>query len=202
MVFLMLLFSTRFPAGSGGVAVTWDPTAKNANATLSNGNRTVTSAAATHSAGRATTAVGAGEKRYWETPIDETGGGDGDHNIGVGVVSASQTYGNDAYLGSQTHGIGRYNTGNVFRNGEVIATVGTFAKGNVMRHALTGHNRYWTAVGAGAWEPSGDPAAGTGGIDVSGMGDLYPAYNARNNGQGTLDATAFAHTPPSGFSGF
>jgi hypothetical protein len=51
-----------------------------------------------------------------------------------------------------------------------------------------------------------NPATNTGGIDISTMGDVYPAYNVRNTGSGDMQTVsfgpAFAFAPPAGFTGF
>lgn len=81
----------------------------------------------------------------------------------------------------------------------------TLAANDVLQCAVNAATKrvWWRKGGTSTWEPSGDPAAGTGGQDCSGLsGAIAPFASIFVNGDIVLNAgqEAFVSTPPSGFS--
>jgi hypothetical protein len=128
------------------------------------------------------------------------------NDAGVGICNASMGFADGAYIGSTTNGISWYCGGDVYYNGSAVISIGAWNASVVLCIAMDGGNKIWWRNGAGNWNNSGtdNPATNTGGRDVSGMGDVYPTFCVRNAGAMTANfgATAFTHTPPSGFTGF
>lgn len=190
--------------------VNWDSTQKNSNVALTNSDLTATSdgsPASTHFAGRAVAGavIGSGVKRYWEITVTNSGTF-ASNDAGTGVCNSSQTFADNTFLGSSTNSISYYCGGDVYYNSSAITSIGNWQATVTICVACDGGNAIWWRVGSGNWNGSGtaDPATNTGGVSISSMGDVFPAYNVRNSGSLTANfgATAFAHTPPSGFSGF
>lgn len=192
---------------------TWDPAAKNANVVLSGGDLVASYSVAdsTHYAGRATDSIAAGNKRYWEITITNAAVG----SPGVGIVNATPTFGNGEFLGgdggSGNNSIGYYNTGDIFYAFTNPAVYATWTTGDVICVALDAGNKIWWRVNGGNWNNSfaSNPATNNGGMDLASKpinGTVYPAYSVRVNSAGTTSitanfgASAFAFTPPSGFT--
>lgn len=196
-------------AAAAGTTAVWDATAKNANVVLSGGNLTAADNGVTfvNLAGRGDTSVASGQKRYWEVTI--TSGPPG--GMGVGIANSSKTWANDSYLGLETNSIGYFGDGNVWYNNASAATLATVAAGDVVCVALDAGNKIWWRKNGGNWNNSGtdNPATNTGGVTLAGglTGTVYAGYNVRNEGTtgqltANFGATAFAFTPPSGFTSF
>lgn len=188
------------------MTTTWSATDKNAHVALSNGALTAATDGTLnlHFAGRSSAAIGAGDRKFWELTITAL---DALHDAGVGIVNASETFGDDSFLGSQSNGIGYYDgDGSVFSAGGLIATMAAFGAGDIIGIACHGGSRLWLRVNGGFWNNFGtdDPAIDMGGFDISAMGVLFPAFNVRSGSQITANfgATAFAFAAPSGFTGF
>lgn len=191
---------------ASGAAETWSPTAKNSNVILSNGNKTAASdgtPASTHFAGRGVTAITAGQKRYGEFTVTNSGTF-ASNDSGVGICNASQTFADNSFLGSTPNGYGYFNGGDVYNNSSAIASIGNWSATTTICIAVDSGNKVWWRIGAGNWNnsPTDNPATGAGGINISALGDCFFAYNVRNAGALTANfgATAFAFTPPAGFS--
>lgn len=97
----------------------------------------------------------------------------------------------------------------VFFNSAGVATIDTLASGDIASVALDiGAKKVWFRKNSGSWIGTaiGDPAAGTNGIDITGIGtDLYPGIWVRNGTTiGTVVTARFASadftlTPPAGY---
>lgn len=182
---------------------------KNAHAVLSNGSLTAaTDGAATHCVGVATASAGTGVKRYWEAQNNISAA---THEAGAGLANASQTFVDNDFLGNSAFSIGAYNDGAVYKNysGTVtqFATVGSFIAGQTQCFATFG-GKLWIRIDNGGWNndilANQDPANNIGGLDISDLGTVFPAFDVQNTGKLTANfgSTNFAFTPPAGFTGF
>ena len=182
---------------------TWSTTNKNANPVLSNGNLTATSpGGSTFYAGRSDSFVALGVKLYHEIKINIEPGGS--NHAGSGFGNSSMSLADNAYLGSDVFGFGYYQDGNVYLSSGVVHTLVPFAQGDIICWALTGATNGWARLNGGSWMPSGDPSAGTGGFgDLSGFGNLCPAYTVLGTGQITANfGSTFTFSVPAGFAGY
>lgn len=187
---------------SGAAATTWDPANKSSKITLSGGDLVATQNS-TGVAGVRSVANHSTGKYYMEcTLTTKTGGADDD---GVGVVNASFTLGG-SYVGSTNNGAAVYDGGSVYRSSGVVATIASFATGNVVCMAIDTTARLaWWRTNGGNWNNNGaaDPATGANGIDISVVtGALYAAVEADTvNAVWTANfgATAYAQAVPSGY---
>lgn len=150
---------------------------------------------------KATVAKSSG-KRYFEVLVDAIGAA-GTPTIGVAQMASSGQVGSDATVNSNrtaSWGLlansgdkysgspGSY--GSALSPGDVVMVAVDFAAGKI----------WWGKNGT--WFASGDPAAGTNEA-FSNLADwLYPAVSGGSGSNVTANfgASAFAHTPPSGFS--
>jgi hypothetical protein len=170
---------------------------------ISNGALTATAGSAVaYQPGRSIDAglVGSGFKYYW-TSVFGTLAAAGSSSTGVG--NASFVFANGNYLGINNNSIGWFDDGTVIRNNVTIATYGIPAVGDVLGTAIWGGNKLWFSRN-GVWQ-SGDPNTLTGGIDISTLGDVYPAYNVTYNGSVASAVTfafgsVFVQPAPTGFT--
>lgn len=167
---------------------TYNPSDKSADITLSGGNLIATHASGGSFANvRSTTSKTSG-KYYFEVTWS---GGDG--NNGVGVANGSASLSN--YLGNDANSIGWYDTGFGHPSGT------TFTAGDVIGIAIDCTNGLIWYRKNGTF--SGNPAAGTGGTSIS-LAAYYAAvaFQYSTLGAGTINfgGSAFANSPPSGFS--
>ncbi len=148
--------------------------------------------------GNSATVIGAGIKRAWKIVVTTKV-----TNIGVGIANGSVSVANDQYLGNNDTSIGWYANGQVYKNaqgtgGSPVATWGAFVQGDTLTLAVDGNNKLWGAVN-GVF--TGNPATATGGLSISGMGDVYPAHNLQSGDKITA-AFVGATGLPSGFPAF
>lgn len=124
---------------------------------------------------------------------------------GIGNSSALLT----TYAGNtNSSSVARAYTGNIYvGNSGGIESSGyaALAANDVLQCAVDAATKrvWWRKGGTATWEPSGDPAAGTGGQDCSGLsGTIAPFASIYVSGDIILNAgqEAFVSTPPSGFS--
>lgn len=183
--------------------VTWNPADKGVAVSLSNGNLSAqgTSASGTIAV-RATSSRSSG-KYYFEVTITGTV-----QNAGPGIALATANVINSA--GFVGEGLAALSTGNVFINsGTLQGTVGTYAVNDVCCVAvdLTNQKIHFRKNG-GNWNNNAahDPATNTGGFSISFISSnpVYPlalfAATTLSILTANFGATAFAQTPPSGFS--
>lgn len=184
----------------------WETGFSNGFVQVSNGGLTAHGNPAlgtSNSVGRADGQILAGQKRYWEITIDSLVGG----IAAPGIANEFANVSDGRYLGQDGAMLAYYDSGDIFTNNGVIATIGTYSVGSVIGIA-TDHSKFWGRVGAGNWnnDPLADPATGTGGIDITSLGGSpwYPACNVRGDDflTGNFGGIPFAHAAPAGFSGF
>jgi hypothetical protein len=103
------------------------------------------------------------------------------NKTGIGVANANEPVDNE-YLGETNNSIGYYNTGQVYLNGAVVATLASYVSGDVGCVAYDFiHQKIWFRVNAGGWNnaaiTSQDPANNIGGISTAAIaGALFPAF--------------------------
>lgn len=141
-------------------------------------------------------------KAYFEGTITTL---TGTPSIGI----AAQSWTNIFDLGSQNNTLGYLSSGAVKCNGFTIATIATYAAGNIICCAIDPLNKLaWFRVGtSGNWNNSGtaDPATGVGGIDFGTNLTLpdtfYPAVEASLTGTvWTMNFSSPAGVVPTGFA--
>lgn len=191
------------PAGS---AVTWNPSDKTSNLTLSNGNLTAVSANGAICGVRSTTSHTTG-KFYWEVSIDIDDGSVSGYAIGVAALTGSSSLtaadaGNDIYF--NTSGAVFILGSNTFNFPNSISGVG-----HVIQLAIDVDNRLMWVKGniSTTWNGSGasnDPATGIGGQSLPATGAIFAGVYiqaAAASAQITVNfgATSYANSPPSGY---
>lgn len=193
-----LLNSHRFGVVAPLGDATWNPADKTgANLVLSSGDLQATSAlgGVTQNV-RATTFRNTG-KFYFEGFIGLNAG----FKFGLATTAWSLT---DAAVG----GVGAVhysNLANIRSNGAVIHTDWSPAPAGAALVAVAvdlDANLIWFALNGGLWNGSGDPAAGTGGAAFA-DGSYTPSFSTGTLNQYVIlntGASAFAETPPSGYS--
>jgi hypothetical protein len=180
---LLLLFGA--PPASG---TTWNPADKAANVTLAGGNLQAGHQIGDFAFGnaRATTSKTTG-KWYFEFTVAGT-----PINLGIGLANATSSL--TAYLGSDGNSQGWYNSG--------FGGSASFTGGDVLGVAFDADNDLvWYAKNNTF---TGNPTAGTGGTAI-GLATFFPAFSSQDpadTGTANFGGTAFAYTPPSGFSAF
>lgn len=205
MIPLGMLAAATPRAGSGGVAVTWNPADKNSQIELSNGNLTATRTEAftnSYATVRAVVPRSSG-KYYFEVRIDA--GTTGPYAC-VGVCTSAQSL--SAYIGDAANGWSYYQeTGNKVTNGTNSSFGASYTTGDVIGVAFdAGTGKVWFGKN-GVWQGSGDPASGTGEAFSGLSGAIYPALSLytgtttpRHAGTARFKASDFSYTPPSGFA--
>jgi hypothetical protein len=150
-----------------------------------------------------------GAKGYFEITVTSvTSGGV------VGVVGEIHDFDNGAgYPGGLQYSMGWGTNGEIREWSTLATTVNTWTTGDVLGIAVDrtqSNDTFWFRVNGGNWNNSGsaDPATNTGGItgygNLTGRAALYPSVKTEASvSTFTLNAgkSAWAYTPPSGFSG-
>jgi hypothetical protein len=155
-------------------------------------------------AARANRPLGSGNY-YWEGHVDNdnTFFGIADQNDNLTISADNGMFGGP----TNVHACAYWRGGFIGYNGSSPSGYPTFATGAGVDTAWRGDlKKVWWRVSAsdngtvGSWFPTGDPVAGTGGLDMSATsGNLYPYFQAGNGGQQTTRFTSPIRTPPSGF---
>lgn len=182
-------------ASSSEQNVTWNPSDKAANVSLSNSDLTAGSSSATFGSVRATLGRSSG-KYYFEvlcTTLGSTRTG-----IGDGTFSLS------TYVGNSSKSAG-FTIGSNTNSGYTHTNSGTFALSNgdyLMFAVDMDADKAWVGKN-NTWQLSGDPAAGTNPWLDAVSGTVYPATSVyETNVSFTLrtKTSQIAGTVPSGFS--
>ncbi len=190
-----------FPSAADVVAVTWNPSDKSTDITLSSGNLTATRASGTtaYRGVRATSGKADTGKGYFEVYISAMESG-GYITLGIGTASATLT----GYVGSDAYGWGYYGAegGKKLNNGSLTAYGTNFAQTDVVGVAFN-NGKIWFAKN-NTW--NGDPAADTGAAFTGITGTVFPMV-ALYDASAPVDAvvgrfklSSFSYSPPSGFS--
>lgn len=172
---------------------TLDPANKSSGITLTNGNLTATGSTA-FGAVRSTKSMTAG-KFYWEETInlnaDVNTAGVVDSTVSMspsGYWEANNSAHYATWFGTEL----RYNsTSSTIRN--ISGTVG---------FAFDATNKKLYVRDSTGWMSGMDPVAGTGGLDVTGIGStMYAGWQGDSSDQATFNfgASSWTYTPPTGY---
>jgi hypothetical protein len=206
--------SAQFTTAAGLSGMTWSASDKTSNITLTGSSLTATENSGAGNFGTARSSRQLGfNKTYWEVTPDA-----GTVEIGVcdgGVAFPTPNGGSDDYWGSASfgqvatsHAVGWQGNDNQLYYNDGFTTIGSFAASDRIGIAFDKTaEKIWVRKNNGSWLPSGDPAAGTGGLAVTGLdADVYPfvqpgpVKSATANFGTTPGGTAgFTDTPPTGF---
>jgi hypothetical protein len=187
---------------TSGVPTTWNASDKSANIVLSNGNLTSAASTNTDGAVRSTNSRTSG-KLYFEITWSATAG----TNSGCGI--ANSTTGLGTVGPTASGGFLVYSGGNIYFNGSFTGAGIIFAPGDTICFAIDLVNsRAWARRNGGNWNNSttDNPATATGGTNISALFPTAPAFAISIHNSTTtthtanFGASAFAQTPPSGFS--
>lgn len=170
----------------GGSTTTWNPADKNANMNLSGGDLTAARAAGTGDSGVRAIASASTGKKYWEVTINTLVSTGGDF-APAGIANSTW---NLTFIGAS--GSAGFTGSSGFVAGEVACVAVDLDA-----------RKLWARRNGGSWQPSGDPAAGTGGTDISAItGALFAAVFQKNGGDSmtaNFGGSAYSQTPPSGY---
>ena len=180
---------------------TWSATA---NASTSGGNLTITS---TGASGRGFTSIPIPSgSAYMELVVNDV-----TTSFGVGVANTSES----SYVGGTANSAGFLRDGNIYTNNAYVTTVKVDGFNNPtalvvsdrIRIATIGSTgKLWMACNSGVFNTylTGDPAAGTGAVDISTVtGTQYLYFEADASGPGitaNFGLSAFTYSIPTGFS--
>lgn len=188
-------------ASISGASVTWNPSDKSADITLSGSNLLATrnTGASAYRAARATDGKDYTDNGYFEIAITTMDSG-GFITLGIASASASLS----GYVGSDAYGWGYYGAeGGKKLNSGTLTTYGSnFAQGDIIGVAFK-NGKIWFAKN-NTW--NGSPASDTGEAfsGITGtlfpMVSLYDAVSPVDSITGRFKASAFSYSPPSGFS--
>lgn len=182
-------------ASSSEQNVTWNPSDKNSNVSLSNSDLTAGSSSATFGSVRATLGRSSG-KYYFEILVTQAGSTR--TGLGDGAFSLSN------YVGNSSKSAGVVSSGNT-NSGYTLTNAGTFtiSNGDYLMFAVDmDADKAWVGKN-NTWQLSGDPAAGTNPWLDAVSGTVYPATSVyETNVSFTLrtKTSQIAGTVPSGFS--
>jgi hypothetical protein len=197
--------SAFWHGNSGGGAVTFDPSNKGTDVTLSSGNlsATNTSASNVYETARSTTSHSAG-KYYVEFIINVQAA-----NNAVVLGFANGSSGLNDYISDGNNGVGFYNTIIALNNTQLKDITVAHSQGDNVSMAIDfGGQLIWYRINGRNWnnDPTGNPATGAIGATFSTMaaGPYFAAVSMNgsgNNNQVTANfgGTAYTYTPPSGF---
>lgn len=177
------------------IPITWNPSDKSANITLSNGNLTANATLA--NVGVRSVAGKSSGKWYWEIKV--TAGGSAQNMVGIGNSAAAL-----GSPGMDANGWGYKNSGEKYNSGAGFSYGSAWGSLDVISVALDMDNgKVWVAKN-GTWQ-SGNPAAGTDMMYIGLTGTMYAMWGTGEAGSLTavanFGATAFVYTPPTGFGG-
>lgn len=188
-------FGAKRAAAASEQNVTWNPSDKNSNVSLSNSDLTAGSSSATFGSVRATLGRSSG-KYYFEILLSQMGSTR--TGIGDGAFTLSTYVGNSSKSAGIVSG-GNTNSGYTHTNSGLV----TVSNGNYMMVAVDmDADKAWLGIN-NVWQFSGDPAAGTNPWLDAVSGTVYPATSVyETNCSFTLrtKTSEIAGTLPSGFS--
>jgi hypothetical protein len=174
--------------GGGGGAATWngssDTPASSADYARTNANLTATrgTAGGNESVFGSTSHSGTGD---WSFDITFAG------NAGGAVVGlASSSHATNTYVGGDAASIGVLSTdGQIYSSAGGVGTGSTYVNTDTIKVRLKNGKAYFAKNGT--YMNSANPTSETGGIDVSGLGALYPACSAGTTTGFTLNPSGW-----------
>lgn len=199
----MKIMPALFAINEGGSGVTWNPSDKSSDITLSGSNLVAThvTGSAAYRGVRATSSKDYTSEGYFEIAITTMDAG-GYLVVGIGTSSASLT----TFVGGDANGWGYYGAegGKKTNSGSFVTYGSNFDQGNVIGIAFK-NGKIWFAKN-NTW--NGNPAAGTGEAFSGITGVLYPMVSLYDGTAplpvdsvtARFKSSAFSYSPPSGFS--
>lgn len=187
-------------SGSPGLSyTTLNPADMASDVTLSGGNLIADFGVASWQAVRAIAPKSAG-KFYFEVKVLAVGASTA---RGAGILQAGHTL--TGYIGSQATGWGHLSDGYRTNSGYTIYGDAWESQNDVLMVAVDlDAGKIWFGKN-GTWIASGNPAAGANAAFTNVSGTVYPAVCAKNENARlglNFGASAFAYSPPSGFTGW
>lgn len=194
------------------VTATFDPAGNNFQITLSNGSLT-----ATNSVGPAFGNVrGTTSKSTGKFYIEWTMTGTVNSGVFIGLCNGSQSFASGFVSGFTTNSVGLISNrstgsaGDIILNSSVLVryTSATIASGDVDGLAVDiGAGLLWARRNAGGWNDdilaNQNPATGTGGVDIAGLGTplFFTGEVETNAATGTVNTggSAYANSAPAGY---
>lgn len=192
------------------MATTWSGTNKATQSLLSNGSLTATGDGTNSDfGGQATASISGSQKIYFETSADVVV----TTHPGFGFGNASQNF--NSFLGTDVNSIGYFTNGQVFFNGGLLTTIGSYTTAAIVGSAIDFANAHcwWTLDGA-TWNSAilalQNPVGNVGGVALSVGGTVFPAYNLLTTAATTANfgattftySTLFATLQAAGYSSF
>lgn len=182
--------------GAPIVYSTWNPADKTSAITLSNANRTLTTTSTASQGVRGTLAHSSG-KWYFEVTQVALGSS---NRIGIADSTHAYTTG----LGADSLSAGYASSGAIDYATSGSAVAATYTAGAVISVAVDVSNKLIYFALNGIWQNSAVPASSEGGLGYVTAAAVYPAWAdiaaGVNSATINVGATAFAYTPPAGFS--
>ena len=191
-------------AGASLPTVTWNPSDKASEITLSAGNLTATYGTVTgaYRSVRATHGKSSG-KHYFEIRFDQITNGAAYSLFGVCTSAHSMSSG---HIADNANGWAYYQeTGAKVTNAVQTAYGATYTAADVIGVAVDmDAGKIWFAKN-NTWQASGNPAAGTSEAFSGLSGTLFPAVSLYRNSvdpivTGRFKSSDFSYSPPAGFS--
>lgn len=179
------------------MGVTWNPSDKSADITLSNGDLTAKSTVSGHDCARTTISKSSG-KWYWEITIDYDAVAFGSV-VGLGIDSSSL----DGVLGAGISDYAYRSDGKKGNTNSWPVYGDSWTTNDILGIALDRDaGKVWFAKN-GVWQASGNPASGTGEAfsGISGtMFGMFSLYYVDEQLTAGFMSSAFSYSVPSGFS--
>jgi hypothetical protein len=184
------------------MTTTWNPSDKEASLVLSGGNLTATGSGTGFQQRGVRSVDTLPSKAYFEIQLVTSSA---DFDFAFGICNATQSlttfpnsltnaYAVQSNASASPWTFAESSTGSPSVTGDTTGNVG-FA-------VDTGAKKIWWRVGGGTWQPSGDPAAGTGGTTYTFTGSAYAhAFpgNASDSCTAKFSTASWTYSAPSGF---
>lgn len=181
-------------------AVTWNPSDKGSNVTLSGGNLTAVGATAINSA-RGTTSHSASGKYYFEVLVNSVTNGAA--NLDIGVANSTYNVSSGTFSQGNSWGLANF-PALLYGNGSTVLSGTTLGAGGVVQIACdfatgsiwVGYNNGWLPPAAGS-----DPSTGANPAFTTLAGVLYPCVAILTaNVTARFASSSWSFAAPTGFS--
>jgi hypothetical protein len=173
--------------------VTWNPSDKAAEHTLSGGNLTITTSTDLGRTTRATKAITLGQKKYWEILVNSVGSG---NNLSLGVANSSHVLA--AYLGATGNSAWCKRGLNRTPNGVIAYGGAAFTAGDIIGWTLD-----FSVAGAGILTMyRGGVSQGPLLSTITTANGLFPAAgtdNVEDSVTARFDPSSWTYSPPEGY---
>ena len=157
------------------------------NDTFSNGNNTVVTGSST-TGSKATFVINTG-KFYWEVKVISKTAGIDEYLVGI---VGSESVATNNFVGQGSDGYGYYGASGAMYNNAASSSYGaSYTAGDILGVALDCTNSKLYISKNGAYQASGNPTAGSGGLTIvapsaTGLGGYYPSATLWNTNSATF----------------